>query len=107
MTCSGCSGAVERALKKQEGVSKIDISLETQTVLVHAHPPATFDIVREKIAKTGKTINSNRWDLLNASPDPQHHSNDPSSLSLNPISPISPACSRSPSIYLSLFSSKL
>jgi hypothetical protein len=41
-----------------EGVSKIDISLETQTVLVHAHPPATFDIVREKIAKTGKTINS-------------------------------------------------
>ncbi|KAA1104250.1 Cytosolic copper metallochaperone [Puccinia graminis f. sp. tritici] len=58
MTCSGCSGAVERALKKQEGVSKIDISLETQTVLVHAHPPATFDIVREKIAKTGKTINS-------------------------------------------------
>ncbi|OAV95453.1 hypothetical protein PTTG_04636 [Puccinia triticina 1-1 BBBD Race 1] len=58
MSCSGCSGAVERALKKQEGVSKIDISLETQTVLVHAHPPATFDIVREKIAKTGKTINS-------------------------------------------------
>ncbi|PLW06079.1 hypothetical protein PCANC_07466 [Puccinia coronata f. sp. avenae] len=58
MSCSGCSGAVERALKKQEGVSKIDISLETQTVLVSASPPATFDVVREKIAKTGKTINS-------------------------------------------------
>lgn len=58
MSCSGCSGAVERALKKQEGVAKIDISLETQTVLVHAKAPATFEIVREKIANTGKTINS-------------------------------------------------
>ncbi|WAQ88662.1 hypothetical protein PtA15_10A81 [Puccinia triticina] len=69
MSCSGCSGAVERALKKQEGVSKIDISLETQTVLVHAHPPATFDIVREKIAKTGKTINSSERGFLTSGRD--------------------------------------
>ncbi|MBW0477409.1 hypothetical protein O181_017124 [Austropuccinia psidii MF-1] len=58
MSCTGCSGAVERALKSQEGISKIEVSLEAQTVLVTAAPPATFDVVREKIANTGKTINS-------------------------------------------------
>ncbi|KAH9458849.1 hypothetical protein MJO29_009935 [Puccinia striiformis f. sp. tritici] len=58
MSCGGCSGAIERTLKKQEGVSKIEISLENQTVLVYANPPASFDVVRERIAKTGKTINS-------------------------------------------------
>ncbi|CAH7672287.1 hypothetical protein BY996DRAFT_7477305 [Phakopsora pachyrhizi] len=57
MSCSGCSGAVERALKKQEGVSKIDISLEDQIVLVSANSPATFEVVKERIEKTGKTIN--------------------------------------------------
>ncbi|KAH9811293.1 hypothetical protein DFH28DRAFT_1131216 [Melampsora americana] len=56
MSCSGCSGAVERALKKQEGVTNVEISLETQTVLVSAIEPATFEVVKEKIAKTGKEI---------------------------------------------------
>ncbi|EGG00717.1 uncharacterized protein MELLADRAFT_93048 [Melampsora larici-populina 98AG31] len=56
MSCSGCSGAVERALKKQEGVTNVEISLESQTVLVSAIAPATFEVVKEKIAKTGKEI---------------------------------------------------
>ncbi|KAH6570190.1 hypothetical protein BASA82_001158 [Batrachochytrium salamandrivorans] len=34
MTCSGCSGAIDRILKKTEGVSSYDISLETQIVQV-------------------------------------------------------------------------
>ncbi|KAG0149984.1 hypothetical protein CROQUDRAFT_39077, partial [Cronartium quercuum f. sp. fusiforme G11] len=58
MSCSGCSGAVERALKKQEGVTNVEISLENQTVIVLATEPATFEIIKERIAKTGKEIKS-------------------------------------------------
>ncbi|PIL24072.1 hypothetical protein GSI_13823 [Ganoderma sinense ZZ0214-1] len=54
MTCSGCSGAVDRVLKKTEGVSSYDISLEKQEVLVKG--TIGFEPLREKIAKTGKEI---------------------------------------------------
>jgi len=52
MTCGGCSGAVERVLKKMEGVESYDISLETQKVVVKGN--VTPDAVLEKVSKTGK-----------------------------------------------------
>ncbi|KAI5476935.1 iron/copper transporter Atx1 [Pseudohyphozyma bogoriensis] len=55
MTCSGCSGAVDRVLKKTEGVSSYDISLEKQEVVVNTSV-LDFDTVQAKIAKTGKKV---------------------------------------------------
>lgn len=57
MSCSGCSGAVERVLKRLDGVEKYDISLEGQTVDVETKDSVDFDTVYQTIAKTGKTIN--------------------------------------------------
>ncbi|KAG0661380.1 Cytosolic copper metallochaperone [Rhodotorula mucilaginosa] len=54
MTCSGCSGAIDRVLKKTEGVTSHDISLEKQEVLVKATIP--YDDVLAKIKKTGKEV---------------------------------------------------
>lgn len=59
MTCSGCSGAVNRALSKLEpDVSDVDISLENQTVDVTSSLP--YDTILEKIKKTGKEVKSGR-----------------------------------------------
>lgn len=71
MTCGGCSGAVERVLKKAEGahcaapdvakidcdwpgVSSYDVSLEKQEVLVTGTIP--YNDLLEKIKKTGKEV---------------------------------------------------
>ncbi|KXG51655.1 Heavy metal-associated domain, HMA [Penicillium griseofulvum] len=62
MTCGGCSGAVERVLKKLEGVKTFDVSLETQTVNVTTEPTLSYDAVLEKIKKTGKAVNSGEAD---------------------------------------------
>ncbi|KAH8106960.1 copper chaperone taha, partial [Cristinia sonorae] len=56
MTCPGCSGAVERVLKKTEGVESYEISLEKQEVLVKGTIP--YDDLHAKIAKTGKEVRS-------------------------------------------------
>lgn len=74
MTCSGCSGAIERVLKKAEGeshsysvsvgalrhvcegVSSFDVSLEKQEVLVNGSIP--YDDLLEKIKKTGKEVST-------------------------------------------------
>ncbi|KAL7268024.1 Cytosolic copper metallochaperone [Rhizina undulata] len=56
MACGGCSGAVNRVLKKLDGVKTIDISLETQTVKVVTEPEVPYDTVYKTIHKTGKTI---------------------------------------------------
>ncbi|GJJ69069.1 hypothetical protein EMPS_01415 [Entomortierella parvispora] len=53
MTCSGCSGAVERALKKA-GLLDHDISLETQKVVVRSEE--SEDYVLGIIKKTGKAV---------------------------------------------------
>ncbi|CEL11412.1 heavy metal-associated domain-containing protein [Aspergillus insuetus] len=58
MSCGGCSGAVERVLKKLDGVKSYDVSLDTQTVLVKAEPSLEYDTVLNTIKKTGKTVNS-------------------------------------------------
>ncbi|SHO77543.1 Cytosolic copper metallochaperone [Malassezia sympodialis ATCC 42132] len=54
MSCSSCSGAIERVLGKLDGVQSFDVSLEKQTVDVRATVP--FETVLEKIKKTGKEI---------------------------------------------------
>ncbi|GAA6013818.1 hypothetical protein JCM10207_008203 [Rhodosporidiobolus poonsookiae] len=54
MTCSGCSGAVERALKRVEGIT-YDVSLADQTVIVKT-ASVPFEEVEAKIKKTGKEV---------------------------------------------------
>ncbi|KAK5997298.1 Copper chaperone ATX1 [Cladobotryum mycophilum] len=56
MSCGGCSGAVNRALGKLEGIESYEVSLDTQTAKVVTDLP--YETVLEKIAKTGKKINS-------------------------------------------------
>ncbi|PTB36776.1 uncharacterized protein TrAFT101_007353 [Trichoderma asperellum] len=56
MTCGGCSGAIDRVLKKLDGVESYEVSLENQTATVVTALP--YETVLEKIYKTGKKINS-------------------------------------------------
>ncbi|KAF7793138.1 hypothetical protein EIP86_004247 [Pleurotus ostreatoroseus] len=56
MTCGGCSGAVERVLKKTEGVSEYTVSLEEQLVTVKG--TIGYDELLEKIKKTGKEVSA-------------------------------------------------
>ena len=56
MTCSGCSGAVNRVLSKMDGVTHIDINMEAQTVTVDTTDAVTKEQVFEKIKKTGKAV---------------------------------------------------
>ncbi|XP_028401516.1 copper transport protein ATOX1-like [Dendronephthya gigantea] len=52
MTCSGCSGAVERVLKKREDVKDISIDMDKQRVYVTSD--ASADDLLAVIKKTGK-----------------------------------------------------
>lgn len=51
MTCGGCSGAVERVLKKLEGVKSYDVSLDSQTATVKTEENLDYATVLEKIKK--------------------------------------------------------
>ncbi|KAL1853872.1 Cytosolic copper metallochaperone [Paecilomyces lecythidis] len=62
MSCGGCSGAVERVLKKLDGVKSFDVSLESQTATVVTEPAVSYDTVLASIKKTGKTVNSGEAD---------------------------------------------
>ncbi|GAB7348247.1 hypothetical protein MBLNU459_g6239t1 [Dothideomycetes sp. NU459] len=62
MTCGGCSGAVERVLKKLDGVKSFDVSLDKQTANVVAAENLDYTTVLEKIKKTGKKVNSGEAD---------------------------------------------
>ena len=90
MTCGGCSGAVERVLKKLEGkssqttrqlsrnlslcyriltdntslagVKEFDVSLDSQTATVKTEESLDYSTVLEKIKKTGKAVNSGEAD---------------------------------------------
>jgi copper chaperone len=89
MTCGGCSGAVERVLKKLDGTSvrhtpssspnilflsqyltntasagvkSYNVSLDTQTADITAEESLDYTTVLEKIKKTGKTVNSGEAD---------------------------------------------
>ncbi|PVU91106.1 hypothetical protein BB559_004297 [Furculomyces boomerangus] len=52
MTCSGCSGAVQRVLGKLEEVKNVDIDMENQLVTVVTS--LSQDKIFETISKTGK-----------------------------------------------------
>jgi len=62
MSCGGCSGAVERVLKKLDGVKSYDVSLDSQTATVVADAALPYDTVLATIKKTGKTVNSGEAD---------------------------------------------
>ncbi|KPI36791.1 Metal homeostasis factor ATX1 [Cyphellophora attinorum] len=66
MTCGGCSGAVERVLKKTEGIKSYTVSLDDQTAMITTDSSATnapdYATLLEKIKKTGKTVNSGEAD---------------------------------------------
>ncbi|KAJ9193564.1 hypothetical protein DTO166G4_591 [Paecilomyces variotii] len=62
MSCGGCSGAVERVLKKLDGVKSFDVSLENQSATVITEPTVSYDTVLASIKKTGKTVNSGEAD---------------------------------------------
>ncbi|KAG5912778.1 hypothetical protein E4U42_001846 [Claviceps africana] len=56
MSCGGCSGAIDRVLKKMDGIESYEVSLEKQTARVVTGLP--YEDVLAKIAKTGKKVNS-------------------------------------------------
>ncbi|KAB8229269.1 Cytosolic copper metallochaperone [Aspergillus alliaceus] len=62
MSCGGCSGAVERVLKKLDGVRSFDVSLNSQTATVVTEPSVSYDTVLATIKKTGKTVNTGEAD---------------------------------------------
>ncbi|PVI07757.1 putative iron/copper transporter Atx1 [Periconia macrospinosa] len=62
MSCGGCSGAIERVLKKLDGVKSYNVSLENQTAEIVAEESLDYDTVLEKIKKTGKTVKSGEAD---------------------------------------------
>lgn len=57
MSCSGCSNAVDRVLNRLDGVKKVDISLDQQTVHVDTDDTVDYQKVYDTIAKSGKKIN--------------------------------------------------
>jgi len=62
MTCGGCSGAVERVLKKLDGVKEYTVSLESQTADITTEDSVSYETVLEKIKKTGKEVQSGEAD---------------------------------------------
>ncbi|CAK7241440.1 MAG: Cytosolic copper metallochaperone [Sporothrix thermara] len=62
MSCSGCSGAVDRVLKRLEGVKSYEVSLESQSATVIAEPSLSYETVLRTISKTGKKVNSGEAD---------------------------------------------
>ncbi|CAK7215895.1 Cytosolic copper metallochaperone [Sporothrix curviconia] len=62
MSCGGCSGAVDRVLKRLEGVKSHEVSLESQSATVVAEPTLSYETVLRTISKTGKKVNSGEAD---------------------------------------------
>ncbi|KAK2069786.1 hypothetical protein P8C59_004335 [Phyllachora maydis] len=62
MSCGGCSGAIDRVLKKLDGIQSYEVSLENQTATVVAAPSLPYEMVLKTIAKTGKKVNSGEED---------------------------------------------
>ncbi|KAI9855459.1 MAG: Cytosolic copper metallochaperone [Trichoglossum hirsutum] len=68
MSCGGCSGAIDRVLKKLDGVEKYEVSLEKQTADVYTER-LDYDTVLKTIRKTGKKVISGEADGKEASVD--------------------------------------
>lgn len=59
MNCSGCSGAVTKAVNRLEGIDKVETDLKAQTVDVYTGT-VDYETVLAKIKKTGKEVNGGR-----------------------------------------------
>ena len=55
MSCSGCSGAVERVLKRTDGLKEYKVDLESLSADVYTDD-VSYEAVLEKIKKTGKEV---------------------------------------------------
>jgi Cu+-exporting ATPase len=54
MSCAACSSAIERIMKKQDGVNSVDVNLTTKKmVLDYDESLLSFDTIKEKIEKAG------------------------------------------------------
>ncbi|EGD88445.1 hypothetical protein H113_04973 [Trichophyton rubrum MR1459] len=62
MSCGGCSGAVERVLKKLDGVKSFEVSLDAQNAQVITEPSVSYEDVLVVIKKTGKTVTKGEAD---------------------------------------------
>ena len=51
MTCSGCSGAVQRILTKIEGVQSVDANLETKDVTVTTSDDVNNQVLLDALLK--------------------------------------------------------
>ncbi|CAD6208639.1 GSCOCG00010617001-RA-CDS [Cotesia congregata] len=54
MTCEGCSNAVERVLKRKEGIESFNVDLPEKKVFVTSGLPS--DEILECLKKTGKPV---------------------------------------------------
>ena len=61
MTCNHCVETVEKALRKIEGVQKVEVNLECQKVLV------TYDEVEVRIGTINQKIQEIGFNVLNKS----------------------------------------
>ncbi|ESZ90975.1 heavy-metal-associated domain-containing protein [Sclerotinia borealis F-4128] len=62
MSCGGCSGAVDRVLKKLDGVKAYEVNLKGQSATVIAKSDLDYETVLGKIVKTGKKVVSGEAD---------------------------------------------
>lgn len=61
MTCGGCSGAIERVLKKNIAEpNQFIVSLPSKQVLIWGPNLPDFDEITAKIKKTGKEVTNER-----------------------------------------------
>ncbi|GAA5999479.1 hypothetical protein JCM5350_006657 [Sporobolomyces pararoseus] len=67
MTCEGCSGAIDRVLKKTDGINSYEVSLDTQEVIVRTRE-ISYEDVLAKIKKTGKEVKSG--EIVGGGPQP-------------------------------------
>jgi len=63
MACGGCSGAVERVIKKLDGIKSYEVSLEKQSAeIVTADDGLDYNTVLSTIKKTGKKVTAGEAD---------------------------------------------
>ncbi|KAI1851751.1 hypothetical protein JX265_010985 [Neoarthrinium moseri] len=67
MSCGGCSGAIDRVLKKLDGIESYEVSLDKQEATVVAKPDLAYETVLKTIKKTGKKVNSAEVDGVSRS----------------------------------------
>ena len=65
MTCSKCSGSVEKALKATEGVEKVEVNLERKEAVVE------YDDQKVTEAKLREVINGTGFKAVEEKPDSQ------------------------------------